>query len=125
MCCRISSGSQCICTSMSSKQYNLKHKRGRNPKIPINSKKSARKIGKLKIKKVLLLLFKEKYGGVSPIFRTLILMNLKEIDLCCNIFLGSRCIRFIRSTRHNKFAQRNSRKLLKVPYKVCGIILNC
>ena len=44
---------------------------------------------------VLLLLFKDKYGGVPSKLRTLILLHMKEIELCCNISLGSRCIHFI------------------------------
>ena len=110
--CRISSGSQCIHSSMRSKQYNLKRKKRGNPRIAIKSKKSARKTGSLKIQKILilLLLFKDKYGGVPPIFRTPILVHLKEIELYRSIIFGNRCIHVIRSIHHNKFAQRNSRK---------------
>ena len=114
MCCRISSGNQCSHSTMSSKQYILKHERRRNPRVAIKNKKSARKIGSLKIKKkkylILLLLFKGKYSGVPPKCKTLILVHLKEVELCCIILLGSRCIRFIRSIHCNKFAQKNSRK---------------
>ena len=60
---------------------------------------------------VLLLLFKSKYGGVPPLFRTLILVHLKEVWFCCNIFFGSRCIHSFRSCHHlYKFKQRKPEK---------------
>ena len=36
-----------------------------------------------------LVLFRNKYEELTPKFRTVILVNLKEIGLCCHIFLGS------------------------------------
>ena len=53
---------------------------------------------------------KAQHFTLLPKFRTLILMHLKEIELCYKIFLGSRCILFIRSIHCNKFGQRKSRK---------------
>ena len=39
-----------------------------------------------------LVLFKSKYGGVPPIFGTVISVHLKGIGQCCNILLGGQCI---------------------------------
>ena len=35
-----------------------------------------------------LVIFKTNYGGVFSIFTTVILVDLKEIGICCIIFLG-------------------------------------
>ena len=35
-----------------------------------------------------LVIFKTNYGGVFPIFAIVILVDLKEIGICCIIFLG-------------------------------------
>ena len=38
-------------------------------------------------------------------FRTVILVDLKDIGLCCNKFLGSRCIHCIGSSHRYKFEE--------------------
>ena len=66
--------------------------------------KSLKKVKKLK-KRTLLVLFRNKYDGLPSIFKTVILVDLKDNRLCCNIFLGSRCTHCIRSSHHYKFEE--------------------
>ena len=51
----------------------------------------------------LLVLFKGKYGELHPIFRTLILVHVKGVGLCCDISLGSWRIHFFMSYYRHKF----------------------
>ena len=74
--------------------------------------KSCRKFRRLKAEKFVVLIstFEKQIWRMSPKSRTLLLVHLKGIRLCCNISLGSRCICFIKSIHRNKFGQRKSRK---------------
>ena len=51
--------------------------------------KKTQKADSRRILQFLLVPFRETYCGVPPIFRTLILVHLKEIGLSMKIFLGS------------------------------------
>ena len=65
---------------------------------------------RLKVKKscaLLLVSFQDRIWYTAAIFSTLILVHLKEIGLCCNKFLGSWGMRFIRNNRRYKFDERN------------------
>ena len=82
-------------------------------KLYIYGKKVGKKIQKSDSRTKIvfsLVLFRRKYDGVPPKSRTLLLVHLKRIGLCCNGFLERWCIRFIWSIHHNKFGQRKSRK---------------
>ena len=59
---------------------------------------------------VLVSTFAEQIWWSAPISRNLLFLHLKRIGLCCDIFLGSRHISFIRSIHCTKFGQRKSRK---------------
>ena len=75
--------------------------------------KSGTKFGRLRTKTLCfwLLLLKKKCNGLPLKSRTLLSVHLKEeVRACCKIFLGSRCIRFIRSIHSKKFGQRKSLK---------------
>ena len=67
------------------------------------------------------MLFKGKHGGVPPIFRTLILVQLKVVGLCCNFFEVGASIPLGAATGTN-LSKENQKKdgfwsiLLKVKY---------
>ena len=72
-------------------------------------KKSARKIERLIVKKIAFFscIFQDKKcGGVPPVFKTLILVHLKETVF----FLGNQCIHFIQSSHRYKSQRRKSWK---------------
>ena len=94
-------------------------------KVHIYMKKSSSIVESWKSKKCcafLLVLFKGKHGGVPTTFRTLTLVHLIVVGLCCNIFLRSRCIYSFRSCYRYKFEQRKPKNgrfwsiVLKVKY---------
>ena len=77
----------------------------------------------------LTVLFKGKYGGVPPIFKTLILLHWREIGLRCDILLGSRCIYSFSSCYRYKFEHRKPKSedfrkcCLKAKYVIWVLVI--
>ena len=72
-------------------------------------------------KKIIISTFQEFIWWSAPMFKSVILVDLKENRLCCSIFLGSRCIRCIRSSHRYKFEDT---KWKNVTFSYCSFKTN-